>query len=192
MFPGFAPSAIATMFALPDGAVGWKIALVLGLLFFSIVLFAKESVSVDIITFGILIPLIIVGILKPDEAFSGFSSEAVISLAAIFVISGALTSTGVLDLISSRVYKFTGGNSTQFIMPVMLVTAWVSAFMTRSTPGTVVPANGGAPSRSKASFQTPTTAAPARSTRRRLTRSTTTRSPSIRALTRVSLPSPRT
>ena len=133
MFPRFAPSAIATLFALPDGAVGWKIALVLGLLIFAIVLFAQESVSVDIITFGILIPLVIVGILKPDEAFSGFSSEAVISLAAIFVISGALTATGVLDLISTRVYKFTGGSSSKFIMPVMLITAWVSAFMNNTT-----------------------------------------------------------
>lgn len=133
MFSGFAPSAIAALLALPDGAAGWKIALVLGLLLFSVVLFAKESLSVDIITFLILIPLVIVGILKPDDAFRGFSSEAVISLAAIFVISGALTATGVLDLISTRVYKFAGGSSTKFIMPVMLVTAWVSAFMNNTT-----------------------------------------------------------
>jgi di/tricarboxylate transporter len=133
MLPGFAFSAIATLVTLPQGATAWKIGLVVGLLFFAIVLFATESVSVDIITFCILIPLILTGILKPDDAFRGFSSEAVVSLAAIFVVSGALTTSGVLDLISTRLYKLGAGRRTHFIMPVMLITAWLSAFMNNTT-----------------------------------------------------------
>jgi di/tricarboxylate transporter len=130
---GFALNAFATLVELPQGATPWKIGLVLGLLLLAIVLFATESVSVDIITFCILIPLILVGILKPDEAFRGFSSEAVISLAAIFVISGALATSGVLDLVSTRLYKLGAGRRTQFLMPVMLLTAWLSAFMNNTT-----------------------------------------------------------
>ena len=133
MFSGFASSALATLAALPQGATGWKIGLVLGLLAFAVVLFATESVSVDIITFCILIPLIITGILQPDQAFRGFSSEAVVSLAAIFVISGALTTSGVLDLISTRLYKLAGSSRTPLIIPVMLITASLSAFMNNTT-----------------------------------------------------------
>ena len=42
------------------------------------------------------------GILTPMEAFAGFGSDFIIMLAAIFVISGALQQTGVLDLVGSR------------------------------------------------------------------------------------------
>ena len=133
MFPGFASSLIAVLPALPEGATGWKIALVLGLLLLGIVLFATEWVSVDIITFCILIPLVITGILKPNDAFRGFGSEAVVSLAAIFVIGGALTVTGVLDLVANRIYRLAGGSTVKFLLPVMLLTALVSAFMNNTT-----------------------------------------------------------
>jgi len=133
MFFGSALSLAAALPVLPEGATGWKIALVLGLLVLGVVLFATEWVSVDIITFCILIPLIITGILKPDDAFRGFGSEAVVSLAAIFVIGGALAATGVLDLVANRIYRLAGDSTAGFLLPVMLVTALVSAFMNNTT-----------------------------------------------------------
>ena len=72
-----------TRMGMPEGAVGWKIALVLGLLVLAITLFATEIVSVDIITFCVLIPLILTGILSPGDAFGGYSSEAVVSRSMI-------------------------------------------------------------------------------------------------------------
>ena len=133
MFPGSVLSLIAVLPVLPEGATGWKIALVLGLLLLAVVLFATEWVSVDIITFCVLIPLILTGILKPNDAFRGFGSEAVVSLAAIFVIGGALTATGVLDLFSSRIYRLAGGTGAKFLVPVMLIAALVSAFLNNTT-----------------------------------------------------------
>ncbi len=130
---GLAPDFIAGIFAVPAGAEGWRIALVLGLLLVAVVLFAMERVTVDIVTFSILLPLLLVGILTPEQAFKGFSSEAVISLAAIFVISGALTSTGVLDLLGSRITKFGGGNQLKVLVMLMLITCAVSAFMNNTT-----------------------------------------------------------
>lgn len=123
----------AQLFSLPAGAVGWQIGFVLALLAVAVVLFAMEKVSVDIITFCVLIPLILAGILTPEEAFKGFSSEAVVSLAAIFVISGALTSTGVLDLVGSRIMKIGGGGEAKTIGILMLIACAVSAVMNNTT-----------------------------------------------------------
>jgi di/tricarboxylate transporter len=67
-----------------------QIVIVLGLLFTSIILFALEKMSVDIITLMLLMALVLTGILKPYEAFTGFSNEIIVILASIFVISGAL------------------------------------------------------------------------------------------------------
>jgi len=66
------------------------IAFVLGPLVVAIVLFATEKLSVDIITFLLLIALVMGGVLTPAEAFVGFSNDIIIILGAIFVISGAL------------------------------------------------------------------------------------------------------
>ena len=143
MIHGFSP-IFAAIFALPAGADGWKIVFVLALLAVAVVLFAMEKVTVDIITFCVLIPLILTGILKPEQAYSGFSSEAVISLAAIFVISGALTATGVLDLVGTRIMKLGGGSEARTIFTLMLIACGVSAVMNNTTvtamfaPATVV------------------------------------------------------
>ena len=123
----------AQLFSLPAGAVGWQIGFVLALLAIAVVLFAMEKISVDVITFCVLIPLILAGILTPEEAFKGFSSEAVVSLAAIFVISGALTSTGVLDLVGSRIMKNGGGGEAKTIGILMLIACAVSAVMNNTT-----------------------------------------------------------
>lgn len=130
----FGPLPIfAGIFALPAGAVAWQIFFVLGLLAIAVALFASEKVTVDVVTFSVLIPLILVGILTPEQAFRGFSSEAVVSLAAIFVISGALTSTGVLDLVGSRIMKLGGGSEARVIFLLMLIACGVSAIMNNTT-----------------------------------------------------------
>ncbi len=143
MIHGYSPF-FAAIFALPADAVGWKIGFVLALLALAITLFAMEKLTVDIITFCILIPLVCSGILTPEQAYSGFSSEAVISLAAIFVISGALTATGVLDLVGSRIMKIGSGSEARTIFLLMLIACGVSAVMNNTTvtamfaPATVV------------------------------------------------------
>jgi di/tricarboxylate transporter len=143
MFLGEIP-ILAGLFVLPAGAVAWQIFFVLALLAIAVALFASERVSVDVVTFCVLIPLILTGVLSPEQAFRGFSSEAVVSLAAIFVISGALTSTGVLDLVGSRIMKLGGGSEPRVIFLLMIIACCVSAVMNNTTvtamfaPATVV------------------------------------------------------
>lgn len=110
-----------------------SIAFVLALLVLAIALFATERISVDIITFLLLIALVMSGILVPQEAFEGFSAEIIIILGAIFVISGALQETGVLDLIGARILKLAGDNPNRLLLLLMSTTSVVSAFMNNTT-----------------------------------------------------------
>ena len=109
------------------------IAFVLLLLVIAIALFATERISVDIITFLLLIALVVSGILAPKEAFEGFSNDIIIILGAIFVISGALQETGVLDLLGARILKLAGTNPNRLLLLLMSSTAGVSAFMNNTT-----------------------------------------------------------
>ncbi|MBA2242760.1 MAG: SLC13 family permease [Chthoniobacterales bacterium] len=109
------------------------IAFVLILLLIAIALFATERISVDIVTFLLLIALVTTGILLPGEAFEGFSSDIIIILGAIFVISGALQETGVLDLLGARILKLAGTNPNRLLLLLMASTCGVSAFMNNTT-----------------------------------------------------------
>jgi di/tricarboxylate transporter len=110
-----------------------EIGLVLGLLVAAIALFATERISVDIITLLMLVVLVTAGILSPGEAFAGFSNEIIIILASIFVISGALHDTGVLDAIGARLMRIAGGSQNRLVRLVMLTACGVSAFMNNTT-----------------------------------------------------------
>jgi di/tricarboxylate transporter len=109
------------------------IGFVLALLVIAIALFATERISVDIITFLLLIALVVSGVLVPREAFEGFSNDIIIILGAIFVISGALQETGVLDLLGARILKLAGTSQNSLLLLLMSSTAGVSAFMNNTT-----------------------------------------------------------
>ena len=50
-------------------------------------LFVSERLRVDVSAMLVLLALVLCGVLKPDQALSGFSSEPAIVVAAIFVLS---------------------------------------------------------------------------------------------------------
>jgi di/tricarboxylate transporter len=120
-------------FAAANTPMTLPIAFVLALLVIAIALFATERISVDIITFLLLIALVVSGVLNPAEAFAGFSNDIIIILGAIFVISGALQQTGVLDLLGARILKLAGENPNRLLLLLMSSTAGVSAFMNNTT-----------------------------------------------------------
>lgn len=110
-----------------------EIAIVLGLLVIAVVLFALEKISVDLITLILLIVLVSTGILTPGEAFAGFSKNITIILASIFIISGALQWTGIMDAMGARLYKVTGRRQSRVLLAVMTVVSGISGFMNNTT-----------------------------------------------------------
>lgn len=109
------------------------IVFVLVLLVIAIALFATERVSVDLVAFMLLIALVVGGVLTPHEAFEGLSSDIIIILGSIFVISGALQETGVLDLLGTRILKLAGANPNRLLLLLMGSTSAVSGFMNNTT-----------------------------------------------------------
>ena len=77
--------------------------IVLGILVGAIVLFVTEWLSVDLVALGVVLGLMLFGILSPDAALAGFSSPIVITVAALFIVGGAVMETGLADIISSKI-----------------------------------------------------------------------------------------
>lgn len=117
-------------FALPGG---WKIGIVLGLLAVAILLFAIESLSVDVITLILLLGLIGTRVLSPADAFAGFSEDIIIMLGSIFVIGGALQATGVLDALVAKLIRIGGKSENRLVFLILIVCSGLSAFMNNTT-----------------------------------------------------------
>lgn len=99
------------------------------------VLFATGKIRSDIVALCSLIVLMLIGVLTPEEALSGFSSTVVIMMAGLFVVGGAVLQTGLAKIVSSRMMKLAKGSETRLFFMVMIVTAAIGAFV--SNTGTV-------------------------------------------------------
>lgn len=107
----------------------------LAILLVAIVLFVTERLRVDVVALGVVIALSLTGILTTSEALSGFSNSVVITIAALFVVGGAVLHTGLAAIIGQRILRVAGTNETRLMTVVMLAVAVLSGFM--SDTGTV-------------------------------------------------------
>ncbi|NHZ73835.1 MAG: TRAP transporter large permease subunit [Nitrospirae bacterium] len=106
-----------------------QIAFLFALLAVMVYLFLTEKLPVDLTAFLGLITLIFTGYLTPSEAFTGFSSPAVITMLSVFIVGAALLATGVADVIGSRIHRLVGNSETRLIVVLMLTCGILSAFM---------------------------------------------------------------
>lgn len=106
-----------------------QIAMVLAVLAVAVILFVTERLSVDLVALLVLGSLALTGLVTPVEALSGFSSPAVVTVWAMFVISGALSRTGVANIVGHQVLRLAGTGEIQLIAVIMLTAAVLSAFM---------------------------------------------------------------
>ncbi|MFW9949933.1 MAG: SLC13 family permease [Candidatus Thorarchaeota archaeon] len=81
----------------------------------------------DIIALSIALTLIIVSKLNPREIISKIDIELILYLLGIFIIAGALESTGILDSLGELILSIGGGLYTQII-----IVMWISAFLSSS------------------------------------------------------------
>ena len=109
----------------------------LAILLLTMVFFISGKIRSDIVALCALALLIILGVLEPTskEAFSGFSSTAVIMMVGLFVVGGAIFQTGLAKMISSRLMRLAGNSETRLFILVMAVTSLMGAFV--SNTGTV-------------------------------------------------------
>ncbi len=109
--------------------------LTLAILVVTIALFISDRFRLDVVALFSLLALLLSGVLSPEESLAGFSSPVGVMIAALFVVGGALTDTGVAEWLGHRMGRIAGENESQVILWVMLTTTCVSAFM--SSTGTV-------------------------------------------------------
>ena len=109
------------------------IATVLALLFVAVVLFGTEKIPIDVVTVLLVIGLILTRTLTVEDAFAGFGNDIVITIAGLFVLTGGLVKTGVVDLVGRRLHRIAGGNEFKLTALVMFTAAACASVMKNTT-----------------------------------------------------------
>ena len=107
----------------------FEIALVLGILAVSLILFVSEVIRMDLVALLVLSALAVSGLVSTSDAFAGFSNSAVITVWAMFILSEGLTRTGIADIIGRQVMRLAGRREIAMIVVIMITAAVLSAFM---------------------------------------------------------------
>lgn len=105
----------------------------IGVIIGTLLLFITEKLSVDLVAMLAMIALVLTGVISPQEGIAGFSNNATITVAFMFVLSAALLKTGALQNLAFSISKVFKRNYVLGIMGMMGMIALVSAFV-NNTP----------------------------------------------------------
>lgn len=99
----------------------------------AIILFASEVISIDLVALIIMVTLVITEVITPEEGVGGFSNNATITVAFMFILSAALLKTGALQHAAFRLSKIFRYNFNVGLVLMMVLVAFISAFI-NNTP----------------------------------------------------------
>ena len=105
------------------------IILALTILGLAIILFITNRVRMDLVGLLVLGSLAISGLVSPDQALSGFSNPAVITVWAVLILSGGLARTGVASKLGKFLLKLSGDSDVKLLTIIMLTSGILSGFM---------------------------------------------------------------
>ena len=114
----------------------------------ALLLFVTEPVPVDVTAIGVLVALLLIqpasvalaaaGLVDgpillfpsyPADALSGFSSEATLTVLAMFILSDGVQRTGVIQRLGARIATFTGDSQSRQLGASIGVVAPISGFI---------------------------------------------------------------
>lgn len=94
----------------------------------TLILFVVGRWRYDVVALIALLIVTLFGLIPAERAFSGFSNPAVITVAAVLVLSRGLQNSGIVDLIGNQLERIRGGVTIQ-LAALTTIVAFLSAFM---------------------------------------------------------------
>lgn len=106
--------------------------------FITAALFLWGKLRSDVVALLALLSLTVTGILTPEESLAGFSNPIVLMLAGLFIISGAISQTGLAKTLSTKLLQTAGNNELKLFILTMLVAAALGSFMSNAGTATLL------------------------------------------------------
>lgn len=106
-----------------------EIGLTLAVIVITLIAFIREWAAPDVLALSILCLLVALGLVDSKEMTNVFKNEAPLTIAALFVIGGALETSGAVDHIGKVLRDRLSGNTRMAIFAFSALTAFFSAWM---------------------------------------------------------------
>jgi di/tricarboxylate transporter len=107
----------------------FEIFFVLSLLIVAVLLFATEKLPVDLVSIILMGVLLLSGVITPQEGISGFSNEATVTIAAMFVLSAGLFNTGAVNFVGTALARVGKRNFWLALIVMMVGIGAISGFI---------------------------------------------------------------
>jgi len=102
-----------------------------------IVALVKELMRPGLILFSVVILLMAIGIISPEESIAGFSNKGMITIAVLFLVSEGFRQTGVLNKAAQFYLPRRRGRMTFLLPRMMIPVSALSAFL-NNTPVVII------------------------------------------------------
>lgn len=106
-----------------------EIALTLAIIAGALILFGFDKLRVDVVALIVLLTVALTGLVDPEEVFAGFSNPAVITVWAVYIVSGGMFKTGVASILGKFILRLSGESEIRLIAVIMLTCGIMSAFI---------------------------------------------------------------
>ncbi len=114
---------------LPEIHLTVDIILVLGILMLTAGLSLSNVIRMDVVAVLVLVILGITRLLPPEQLFSGFSSEAAMSLIAVMIIGAGLEKSGIALRLARGILRLGRDHPHKINLVLMVTSGLLSAFM---------------------------------------------------------------
>ncbi|MBI1180474.1 MAG: SLC13 family permease [Alphaproteobacteria bacterium] len=109
----------------------------LGVLAVMLVLFVTERFPPDVVGIGGVAMCLALGLLDTDGLLKVLSNSAPVTIGAMFMLSGALVATGVLDKVN-RLIRLLAGRLPMAVLPIILILTIAASAFVNNTPVVMV------------------------------------------------------
>jgi di/tricarboxylate transporter len=106
----------------------WEQGTILAVLGGTLAMFVWDRWRYDVVALTSLMACVVLGLIGPDAAFAGFSNPAVITVAAVLVISRALARSGAVDALAGKLIR-ASGSQVAHLVSFCVFGALLSGFM---------------------------------------------------------------
>lgn len=112
-----------------EASMTLEIGLTLLVIVITLVAFIREWAAPDVLALSILCLVVALGLVSPEQMMDVFRNEAPLTIAALFVIGGALERSGAVDKIGRLLKDRLSGNVRTAILAFSALTAFFGAWL---------------------------------------------------------------
>ena len=110
-------------------ALTFEMIAVLVILAGAVTLFVTEVVRIDVAAVLIMVVVGLAGLVEPEDLFSGFASNAVISIIAVMILGAGLDRVGVMRRVAAFLLRIGGSTERRISSLISATVGVISAFM---------------------------------------------------------------